>query len=741
MNVKQVMMPAQSLHRGQADEGENLLLEYAYVFKRRMKLISSFALGAAFVVGIWSFAQTPIYQSKATVVIDQQGASALDKDRANHPDISPEYFQTHFELMKSHFVLQQTASRLHLAERPEFNRPPSMVERVMSGLSTLMRRVVPSDRDRVAKLAEDRESELLRSFSQTIEVMPIRGARLAHVIANSEDPNFAALAANTLAAVYIERAQELNAAAKEQAAQWFMGHLDELRAKVESSQEKLYLFRKQHGLLSNRERQTVATQKMTELDSELVKAEMKKAETLSRFQQIQSAIHGSGESGGINWSSLDALSEVLNSPLIQNLRAQEIRASGTVAELSDKYGGLHPKLARAKAELQELRDQTRREIQKIYDSIKQEYESAVVREKAIREAVNRHRKEKLDLEQYEIEHGILEREAESSQHLHDVFLKLTKEADIISGMRNASVYIADPAVAANEPVKPKKKLNIMIALVIGLLSGFGVALFLESTNKVLTVPHDVERHIPSVSLLGVLPVLPPELIEKGRRLLPQNELSPAAESVRIIRTSLLLSNPSDLPPCVLVTSARESEGKTTLAVNLASAIAQLEGVRVMLIDADQRKPTHHIIFDLERGGTPITGLVDYLEGHAEIEEILHHTEVDNVVVVPRGKMPSRPSELLHTKRMSKLLRWGRDHGYHVIIDSPPILPVSDPMVLAPLVDGVLLVVSAGESTRESVRLAIQRLNASGGRILGIVMQKAQTANTPYYYYASQEGDQ
>jgi capsular exopolysaccharide synthesis family protein len=740
MLAKQGMTAVHSLQRGQADEGENLLLEYAYVFKRRLKLIASCAVGLAVVVGIWSYAQTPIYQSKAIVVIDQPGASSLDKDNGSRPDISPEYFQTHFELMKSHYVLQRTAQRLRLGDRPEYNRPPSWSQRAQGSLSALLKRILSSEGGGAEPPVEDRESALLRAFSQSIEVMPIRGARLAHVLASSEDPKFAAQAANTLAAVYIERAQELNSQSKEQAAQWFTGHLDELRTKVESSQEKLYMFRKQHGLLSNHERQTVATQKTTELDSELVKAEMKKAETLSRFQQIQSALHGSGESGGINWSSLDALSEVLNSPLIQNLRAQEIRVSGAVAELSDKYGSLHPKLARAKAELQELRDQTRREIQKIYDSIKHEYDSAAAREKAIREAVGRHRKEKMDLEQYEIEHGILEREAESNQHLHDVFLKLTKEADIISGMRNASVYVADPAVPGTEPVKPKKKLNILIGLMIGLLSGFGVAVVLESTKKILSVPHDIERHIPSVSLLGVMPFLPRELTENGRRLLPANGPSAAAESVRIIRTSLLLSNPGDLPPCVLVTSALESEGKTTLAVNLASAIAQLEGVRVMLIDADLRKPTHHVIFDLGNDGKPLTGLVDYLEGQADVEEALHRTEVENVLVVPRGKLPLRPAELLHSKRMSKLLRWGRDHGYHVIVDSPPILPVTDPMVLAPLVDGVLLVVSAGQSTRESVRLAVQRLTASGGRILGIVMQKAQVMDTPYYYYASSEDE-
>ncbi len=738
MNRNIDMLPFESV---QADGPEKTLAEYADVFRQRVWLIVAVAIGFAGVAGGWSYMQTPLYQAKATVVIDQEGPGGLEKEKAYyHPDYSPEYFQTQFELMKSHFVLQRTAQLLHLPEQPEYKTKPSAI-------SSMFVRVMPAAFQEFLASAkgvpemtpEEAEDRLVKRFTKSIEIMPIRGARLAHIIATSEDPKFAALVANTLASVYIERTQDLNSHSKEKAAQWFTTHLDELRKKAEASQQTLYLFRVKHGLLGGRERQTLTAQTNSELDTELVKAEMKKAEAQSRLEQIQSVLRNRTDKNGtieIDWSSLDASTEVLSSPLIQTLRAQEIRASGQVAELTDKYGSLHPKLARAKAELQDLRERIRQEVQKIFDSVKHEYDAALGRVRAIKEAAGRHRHEKIKLEQYEIEYSILEREAESSQHLYDMFLKQTKEADLSAGLRTGNVYLADPAVPSSIPVKPKKQLNILLGLLVGLMTGVGLALFLEVRDRTLKGPDDVERYLPRISLLGVMPLLPKTDTANRAHLLTDQSSGATAESVRIIRTNVLLSSPSELPSCVLITSPGESEGKTTLSVNLAMAVAQLENTRVLLIDTDFRKPAHDHIHGVQREGRNTRGLADFLAGRAELEEIIHQTEIGNLSVIPRGNRPSNPSELLHSKQMSHLLNWCRQEGYHIILDAPPVLPVTDPVVLATQVDGVLLVVSAGQTTRAACRLAIQRLTAAGGKILGIVLQKARVPANPYYCYVS-----
>jgi succinoglycan biosynthesis transport protein ExoP len=260
----------------------------------------------------------------------------------------------------------------------------------------------------------------------------------------------------------------------------------------------------------------------------------------------------------------------------------------------------------------------------------------------------------------------------------------------------------------------------------------GLALVREARDRSLKGPDDLERYIPTMSLLGIVPLLPKHDAADGNLSLPMNRWGPAAESFRTIRSSLLLSSPSALPLCVLITSPGESEGKTTLAVNLATVTAQLEDTRVLLIDADLRKPHSHPIFDIQNGNGKPKGLVDFLTRRADLREIVHQTDIHNLYIIASGECPSNPSELLHSKQMSKLLMYYREQGFHVILDAPPVLPVADPAILAPQVDGVLLVVSAGETTREACWTAIRRLTASGGKFLGIVLQKAPVANYPYY---------
>lgn len=721
--------------------------DYLGMLSRYRWLIGGFAIVGAVVAAGWSYSQKPIYQGKATVVVQQEGPDALQRDLARSADVSPEYFQTHFELMKSHYVLQQTAARLKLAEQLEYRADTgglgAWVEAYrpdMGDFSSWLAAKVPPLQSLLGGEGESTASaglkdELLqRRFSQQVEVMPIRGARLAHIIVNSEDPQFAARAANTFVSVYVERAQAIELEAKEKAAEWFRSHLNDLRKKVEDSQQALYVFRQKHGLLQAQERQAVTAHSLSELNSELVRAEMRKAETQVRLRQLQSALSDDTEAQTVNWDKLDASTEVLTSSHIQGLRTQEIKLTGEMAELSDKYGPLHPKIARVQAELHDLRAQIQQEVSKVYQSAKQEFDMAVVREKTIKEAVDRHKHQKIGSEQYDIEHGILAREAESSQHMYELFLKEMKEANLSMGFRTSNVYLADPAVASAIPVKPQKKLNTILGFLVGLMTGVGLALLLNTRDRSLKSPDDVERFLPSLSLLGTVPFL-----SKADRMIgsvlgePHLDTS-ASESIRAIRTSLLLANPGQVPSCVLITSPGANEGKTTLAANLATAMAQLKDLRVLFIDADLRSTKPRTIFPAQKTYLSPPGLTNFLRGEIDARDMLYRTDTPNLFVFPRGEDFSNPLELLHSNQMQKLLRWCRDEGFHVIIDSPPILPVTDSMVLANQVDGVLLVVSAGETKMEPCRQSLRRLAGSGGKVLGVVIQKVRRAHMPQYGY-------
>ncbi|MBK9307108.1 MAG: polysaccharide biosynthesis tyrosine autokinase [Nitrospira sp.] len=735
-----------------SDSRETVLTEYAAACRRRIWLIVAMMVGCAAAAAVWSFMQLPLYQAKATVVVEQVGSRGFEYDRDyRQSDLSPEYFQTQFELMKSHYVFQRTAELLHISEQSEYQRKPSILSSMIGDLSSMVGDRLPASMTNVIEpegsadkdVPGEGDERLLKRFAEAIEIVPIRGARLAHVIATSGDPEFAARIANTLASTYIERTQELNALSKEKAAEWYTTHLDELRKKAETSQQALYQFRVKHGLMGGREQQTARAHTNTELDSELVRAEMKQAEAKSRLEQIESVLRNRTDPDGvdtIDWSSLDASTEVLSSTLIQTLRGQEIRVSGQVAELEETYGPLHPKLIHTKAEMQDLRERIEQEVQKIFDSVKQEYDAARGRVRVIKAAASRHRQEKIKLEQYEVDYGILEREAESTQHLYDIFLKQTKEADLSAGLRSANVYLADPAVPNTIPVKPKKQLNIVLGLLVGLMTGVGLALFLEGQDRTLRGPDDLGRYLPKVSLLGVMPLLPKTKTGEGVPLLTGQSSGAAAEHVRIIRTSVLLSRPDELPSCVLITSAGEGEGKTTLSVNLAIALAQLENTRVVLIDADLRKPANRYAHGIQREGIDTQGLTSFLAGRATLREIMYRTDLDNLSVIPRGERPSNPSELLHSKQLRQLLNRCREEGYYVILDAPPVLPVTDSVILASQVDGVLVVASAGQTTREACRSAIDQLTSAGGKILGIVLQKVPVPMSAYHSYKGEKSE-
>jgi len=271
-------------------------------------------------------------------------------------------------------------------------------------------------------------------------------------------------------------------------------------------------------------------------------------------------------------------------------------------------------------------------------------------------------------------------------------------------------------------------------LLLGLMTGAAYVVGFKTRDQRLNDPNDLQRWLPGTSVLGVMPVMSKAEVTNGQLLLASQGATAAAESVRILRTNMLFSKNSDLPSCVLITSPGEGEGKTTLAVSLSAAQAQLEDVRVLLINADLRTRSSHEMFKPKGEGNEVKGLSDFLNGQAGIEQIIYPTAMSNLFIIPSGGHPGNPAELLQSKRMRTLLQHCREEGFHVIIDAPPVLPVADALIVGSMVDGVLLVVGAKQSTSETCQLAVQRVRGAGGKIIGVVMQKAAKTASPYVFY-------
>jgi len=693
--------------------GEEIhLRDYIRIVRKRLWSILSVTVSTVFGTALYVLMQPPIYESTVSVLIEPTGPNVMSKavEEVYAPiDVNFDYYKTQYELLKSYEIMRETVKQLKLNTHPEYG----------PGLAGAQGPQPGSEAERV----------LVNAFRGHVKVSPVANSRLVRVTVESIDPRLAADAANTIASSYITRTLEMKSGAAQAATKWMTARMDDLRQKVEVSERNLNEFAGQHGLVNVGERRRLTTQKLGDLNTQLVQAETKRAEAEARSKQIESILD--------NPQALESSTEVLSSGLIQALRNQEIQASQKAAELSDKYGPKHPALIKADSELKEIQKRIHLEIKKIYSAVKGEYDVAVAREGVMRNAFNEQKTDVMASGQYEIQYDILEREAQSNRQLYDMFLKRLKETSIATDIKMSNIYVADPAIVSLVPVRPQMMHALFIATFLGLLGGLGFGFFLDYMDSSLKSPEDIAQYLPGVAHLGFLPAFDyaerksnPGEVDLATHEAPQSVF---AENVRAIRTSIFLASADKPPASILVTSASEGEGKSSFALNLSIAIAQL-GLPTVLIDGDLRKPRIHKVFALET----TKGLSHYLVGETALEKIILPTKVPNLSIVPCGAVPPNPAELLQSDHMVNLLKHFATEGIHVVVDSSPVMAVTDPVIIGNRVDGVILVVWAGHTSRHAARQSIRLLGEGKTRLLGTILQRLDrrqmSIDYKSYYY-------
>ncbi|MGH7231606.1 MAG: GumC family protein [Nitrospiraceae bacterium] len=699
------------------------------IFKRKWAVLGLFA-SIVMAAVLYLLVQPPVYESTVSLLVEPSGPNVMSKvvEEVYVPtNVSIDYYKTQYELLKSHQIVQQAARRLDLKSHPEYSaKPLGMLESRLAGVKTtfaLLAAIVTGSADTPAPLPEsEAERRLVNKFREHITIKPVPNSRIVRVTVESVDPHLAADAANTIASVYITRSLEMKIGASEEAAKWIAARVDEIRKKVEQSERTLHDFASRYGLVSVDDRKRLVTQKLGDLNTQLVQAETKRVEAEARFKQLVSVM---GDP-----RAAESSAEVLGSLLIQNLRAQEVQVAQRVAELSDKYGPKHPAMVQATTELRELKVGIQAEVKKIYASSKAEYDVAVARERVIRNALNQQKADVMAAGQHEVQYGILEREVQSNRQLYEMFLKRMKETDIATEIRTSNIYVADPGIVSLVPVKPKKIQTVLLATLLGLLGGVGLAFFLEYMDSTIKSPEDIGYYLPGLAFLGFLPVFSESAknskgVDLATHETPQSIF---AEHLRTIRTSLVLSAADKPPTSFLVTSATEAEGKSAFSVNLAISFAQL-GRPTVLLEGDFRKPRLQKVFglDLKRG------LSHYLVGEAELHEVMQPTQVPNLKVIPCGAIPPNPAELLQSQRMLDLLEGFRKEEVYTVVDCSPILAVTDPVIVGHSVDGVILVVRAAHTTRHAARMAARVMRDGKTRVLGVVLQRLKARELSAYY--------
>lgn len=689
---------------------------------------------------LFTFTATPIYQATTRLIIEKENPKVVSFQEVMSVDSSGlDYYQTQYKIIESRAVAREVIKRTGLDRVAEFNPEPEggvfrdvlqAVTGFFAWVGSFLRTDEAETAGRIGEAESERDAPLVNAVVQRIEVTPIRNSRLVDVSFESRDPALAARAANAVARSYIDLTLETKLKATQDAMTWLTSRIEEERRKVDAAEKALLQYKERYGIITDftDSSEKITAQKLEAINQQVIQAEAQRVEAETRYRQAATMEK--------NPDLLDSIPEVMANEVVRKIKEMEVEVIRKRSELSKKYGGNHPQIIALQNEIDTLRRQKNHEIQGVIASLHTNYRTALAREQSLRASLNRQKGESMALNQKAVEYTILKRDAERTKEMYDLLVKRFKETTVTEDIRTGNIRVVDAAEVPRFPVKPKKTQNILLAVVVGLALGVGLAFFLEYLDNTIKIPDEI-RDVLKIPYLGPVPAMAasgkgnpgPEGQRDEDLVTHLTPKSTASEAYRGIRTGILFSSADEPPQVVLVASSGPREGKTITSANIAIAMAQAGG-RVLLMDCDLRRPKLHRLFSLERD----RGMANLLVGRAGLDDVVIPSAVPNVDLIPSGPIPPNPSELLSSHHMKSLLDEARSRYERIIIDSPPITAVTDAVILSQMVDGVVLVVRAGETHREVIKNGIGQLRAVNARILGAILNGVDMGRDSYYYY-------
>lgn len=670
----------------------------------------------------------PVYRSTATVLIENAENRVVSIEGVYGMDTrAKEYYLTQFEILKSRELIERLVARMNLTTHPEFD-PRQQA-------SFDWRNVVPGWLDGVKKMFPKEEQpitdELIRSVvvakvNDAMILEPVTNTQLVRISFESSDPALAAKIANEMADVYIESNMEARLQMTQKAAAWLTSRLGSLSAKLKESEAKLQEYRDKETLVDFSGVNSLNEKELNALTLRYVSASNARTQAQNVLDQVRAA-------GTTSVERLLELPSILSHELVRSLKTSQSEADLRVAEMSKRYGPRHPKLMAAKAEADQARDELYRQVQRVARGIESDYRAALDNEKALSIQLDSVKQSAQNINRKEFRLSELKREVETNRQLYDMFMTRAKETDETGGLQTAHARIIDPAQAPLEPVAPKRSLIVLLALIASLGLGVLVAFIRDALDNTIKTSEEVEHKL-RTRTLGLLP----KIKSRGRHMPAEGFLSDNfssfAEAIRSLRTGIVLSNIDQPYKTIMVTSSVPNEGKSTVALNLAEALGQME--RVLLIEADLRKP----VMAAALGVPPdAPGLTSVVAGTHELKTCIHSIPKLGIDVLVAGILPGNPQELLSSRRVFMTLEILKRHYDRIIIDTPPMTPVSDAMVLSSFADGVIYVVKAGETPASLATRGIKQLSDVRAALLGVVLNQAGSANKEQYgtYYTAE----
>jgi succinoglycan biosynthesis transport protein ExoP len=683
------------------------------VLQKHWRLSALFAgIVMATVVGV-TFLTKPVYEGTARIEVDPSGEK-FNLENGGSGSTDAEYLETEAQVLQGDSLAIVVMRKLHLDQNPEFN---GEVKAATS--APRPEQLTPA------------ESNALENFKKNLTVRRDTASRLILVSFASHDPELTALATNTLVQSFIDQSFQSRHDAVMKSSEWLSRQLDDIRKKMEDSSQALTQFQRASGVTDIDSNKSTFTEHMGELSRQQTMAQSERI-------QLQALLKNAGNA--------DSLPEVRSNPVVQQLSQRLAEQRAALAQALVVYGSNHPTAKKLQSEVDELQSQIEIQKKAIVNSMRASYASAEVRESLMTAEMKGTSKELDEMAHF----TSLKKEVEADQALYNSLYGRIKEAGIAAASKSADIQVVDPARVPDDPIRPRRFLNLAVGLLAALIGGVGLAFICEEFDNKLRSPEDVRRWIgssnvsiiPLISetetpeqnlgwskrIVGALP--PPAEDRRTNMFFLERPNSPEGEALQALYASIMLSWPNNPPQTLLVVSAVPGEGKTTVALNLSYALSQ--HANTCLVDADLRKGRVARAFGLPVG----QGLGDVLNGGATLESsLLQVPEMNNLSILPAGRTKGNFGQLICSEKMVQTLGGLRERFGFVVIDSAPLLPFVDARALSTLVDAVVLVGRAGVTTRQAMRRGVELISeVHGAPILQVVLNGAAISTTDYKYY-------
>ncbi len=729
-------VPEQGAGTGE-NEGLLRLRQVMGVLRRHYILIGVVAVIGTALAAFWASGLTPIYASSTTVLIDPN-RETVTKITPVNPGLQPEFtlMETQAAVIKSRELAAQAVRRLDLINHPLYNpalaKPqPSTLQRVLAPITALITGVAPGEDKEPVKIAPQTPEEramlmegIVSAYLGGLNAIPaVSGARVIEISYTSPDPKLAAAAANVAAEVYI-RSQVSDRGQSTQSALRFLSEkVEELRARMIEAERKLTEFRTETGLVQIGEASPVV-QQLTSYRSQLVDVRATIRNLEGSNQQVRDTLKGQG--------SVESVGAVMTNPFIAQLRIQQNEIERRIAEARSQLRDSHPQLIAMRNELREVQGKVAAEIRKVSANLGNELELAKQREQSLLAEIKRLEGEQNKQATSEVELRQLQLDAQTSRQVYESMLARFNEVSITDDVtaQKAEARVLQPAFVPGAPIAPRRDTIVFMAFVVSLAVGIALAVLIELLDAGFRSVHQLEQ-MAGAPTLGMVPFQTNKL---GRNKRPWDTVldkpnSAFAEAIRTIRTGLLLSSVDHPPRTVLVTSSVPGEGKTTTALALASAAAA-SGQRTIIVDCDMRQPALHA----NLGAKNQLGLSDYLTGNAALEDLIHIDDRSGLHYICAGRLPPSPTDLLSSNRMKQLLQQLSAAFQMVMLDTPPILAVSDALLLVRTVDKTIFVVRWERTRRDIAINGLKAVYDAGARVGGLVLSQVNLRKHARYDY-------